>query len=212
MTLAPRACTASIRHERTGSPSSEHGARAAHAVLAAEVRARELEVLAEEVGEGLARPRPRRRRRSPFTSNEIGRVSVMRRPSLVRRLRSVLAGPAPARPSGDTRRSRAGRRSVRGRATASAATSSIGAPCLIAASASTALTGRSETLMSAMRTSPPGATDADGGDHREVAVATRHLLHRDPGAGSGVRERDPREDLVGLEGGREVARRRSRPR
>ena len=45
----------------------------------------------------------------------------------------------------------------------------------------------------------------DGGDHREVAVAARHLLHRDARARRGVGEGDPRQDLIGLERGREVA-------
>ncbi len=129
----------------------------------------------------------------------------MRRPSLVLRLRSVLAGPGPARPSGGMRRSRAGRRSGRGRARQARQLRRSALLVFIAASASTALTGRSDTLMSAMRTSPPGAHRCRGSDHREVAVAARHLLHRHTGARSGVRERDLREDLVGLEGGGEVA-------
>ena len=52
---APSAWTAKTRHERIGCPSSEHGARAADAVLAAEVRAGEAEVLAQDVGERAAR-------------------------------------------------------------------------------------------------------------------------------------------------------------
>ena len=51
MTSAPSACTASMRHERTRLAVHEHRARAAHAVLAPEVGAGELELLAEEVGE-----------------------------------------------------------------------------------------------------------------------------------------------------------------
>ena len=55
VTSAPSACTANIRHERTAVAVDQHRARAAHAVLAAEVRAGEPAVLAQVVGERLAR-------------------------------------------------------------------------------------------------------------------------------------------------------------
>ena len=60
VTSAPSACTANIRHDRTGLAVDEDRARAAHAVLAPEVRAGEPAVLAQVVGERLARlGRPR---------------------------------------------------------------------------------------------------------------------------------------------------------
>ena len=55
----------------------QHGARAAHAVLAPEVGAREAEVLAEEVGERLA-GLGGALARAPFTVRRIGIVSVTR--------------------------------------------------------------------------------------------------------------------------------------
>ncbi len=55
VTSAPSACTANIRQERTASPSTQHRAGAADAVLAAEVGAGEVAPLAQEVGEGEAR-------------------------------------------------------------------------------------------------------------------------------------------------------------
>ena len=58
VTSVPSACTANIRHERTASPSTQHRAGAAHAVLAAEVRAGQVAVLAEEVGQGQPRLDP----------------------------------------------------------------------------------------------------------------------------------------------------------
>ena len=51
----PSAWTASIRQERTLRPSSEDRAGAADAVLAAEVRAGQAELVAQEVGERDAR-------------------------------------------------------------------------------------------------------------------------------------------------------------
>ena len=51
----PSACTASIRQERTGSPSKQDRAGAAHAVLAADVGAGQAQVVAQEVGEQQAR-------------------------------------------------------------------------------------------------------------------------------------------------------------
>ncbi len=53
-TVAPSACTASIRHDADGVAVDDDGAGAADAVLAAEVGAGEAEVFAEEVGQGLA--------------------------------------------------------------------------------------------------------------------------------------------------------------
>ena len=56
-TLAPSACTASIRQLRARRAVDQHRARAAHAVLAADVGAGEAELVAQEVGEVRARPR-----------------------------------------------------------------------------------------------------------------------------------------------------------
>ena len=50
-TWQPSACAANSRHERTARPSSLHGAGAAHAVLAADVRAAQAERVAQEVGQ-----------------------------------------------------------------------------------------------------------------------------------------------------------------
>ena len=76
--VRPSACTASSRQERTATPSRRHRAGAADAVLAADVRARQPERVAEEVGEQQPRldllaveaavdGRPRRRSRRPPT-------------------------------------------------------------------------------------------------------------------------------------------------
>ena len=51
----PFACTANIRQERIGDAVDEDGAGAAHAVLAADVRAGEAELVADEVDEQQAR-------------------------------------------------------------------------------------------------------------------------------------------------------------
>ena len=50
-TERPSAWTANIRQERIVSPSTQDVAVAAEAVLAGEVRAREVEILAQEVGQ-----------------------------------------------------------------------------------------------------------------------------------------------------------------
>ena len=55
-TRQPSAWAASIRQPRTGVPSTPHRARAAHAVLAADVRAGEPELVAEKVDQVLPRP------------------------------------------------------------------------------------------------------------------------------------------------------------
>ncbi len=54
-TRQPFACTASIRQPRTISPSTRTRAGAAHAVLAAGVRAGQAEFLAQEIDQVLAR-------------------------------------------------------------------------------------------------------------------------------------------------------------
>ena len=51
----PSACTANIRQERTGAPSTDHRAGAAHAVLAADMRAGEQQVVAQEIAQQQAR-------------------------------------------------------------------------------------------------------------------------------------------------------------
>ncbi len=53
--LAPSACTASIRHERTAPAVHQHRAGAADAVLAADVGAGERQLAAQEVDERRAR-------------------------------------------------------------------------------------------------------------------------------------------------------------
>ena len=80
VTSAPSACTANMQARAHGLAVEQHRARAAHAVLAAEVRARERALLAEEVGERL--PRLRRRpagvRRSPSSQPAARRSSWAR--------------------------------------------------------------------------------------------------------------------------------------
>ncbi len=51
----PSACTANIRQERTGSPSTMHSAGAADAMLAADMRAGLPAILADRVGESTPR-------------------------------------------------------------------------------------------------------------------------------------------------------------
>ena len=55
MMSAPSAPTASIRHDRTVSPFDQHGAGAAHAVLAPDVGAGEPQRVAEHVDQEPAR-------------------------------------------------------------------------------------------------------------------------------------------------------------
>ena len=52
---APLACTANIKQERTGSSSNKNGARAADAVLTADMCPGESEIIANEIDQELAR-------------------------------------------------------------------------------------------------------------------------------------------------------------
>ncbi len=188
----------------------EHGARAAHAVLAPEVRARELEILAEEVGEGLASlggALPALAVHLECDRNwDSHRNSVGHEASFARAAASVNAR---------------AHQHLRDRATIRGARVQVGGRFEVARRERGDLVDRrslSHRGFGLDRSDRPvghvderdahvavGRDRCRGSDHREVAVAARHLLHRHTGAGRGVRERDLREDLVGLERGREVA-------
>ena len=73
----------------TGRPSSEHGARAAGALAAAELRPGQLEVVAEDGEQAPGRLDLERRARSPLTSSETGTLQGLQapQPALVKRAR-----------------------------------------------------------------------------------------------------------------------------
>jgi hypothetical protein len=56
-TSAPRACTASIKHDRTVTPSTKNRTRAAHTVFATEVCTSEAQLGAQEIRKGWPRLR-----------------------------------------------------------------------------------------------------------------------------------------------------------
>ena len=187
MTSAPSACTANMRHERTAVAVDQHRAGAAHAVLAPEVRAGEPAVLAEEVGERLARLRRGRVRRWPLTVNVMAMLSHGVLSSAARSRRALHEVRADA--TGGTRRTRARRPVGSASATASRAISARSArlgdapsSCGLGGAGPHRVWAPCRTGRWPQRSTASVVVELDRGDgagEGEVAVAAGDLLDRE---------------------------------